>query len=141
MILLLAADDTEAAARVWRAARGLGLDAGALGPAEAARLVRVAGGRVEFWHPLVRSAVYRAATFAERRAVHLALADALDGVGEADRRAWHRAAAAVGPDEAVAAELQRSAGRARARGGYAAAAAALERAAELTGRSRRGPSG
>jgi hypothetical protein len=81
MLLLAAADDTGEAATVWRAARGLGLDAGALGPAEAARLVRVAGGRVEFRHPLVRSAIYRAATFAERRAAHLALAGALDDVG------------------------------------------------------------
>jgi len=132
MLLLAAADDTGEAATVWRAAGGLGLDAGALGPAEAARLVRVRGARVEFRHPLVRSAVYRAATFAERRAVHLALAGALEGAGQADRRAWHRAAAAAGPDEAAAAELERSAGRARARGGHAAAAAALERAAELT---------
>jgi DNA-binding CsgD family transcriptional regulator len=133
MLLLAAADDTGEAATVLRAAGGLGLDAGALGPAEAARLIRAEGGRVEFWHPLVRSAIYRAATFAERRAAHLALADALDGPGQADRRAWHRAAAAVGPDDAVAGELERSAGRAQARGGYATAAAALERAAELTG--------
>src|SRR5262245_27575109 len=133
MLLLLAADDTEEAATVLRAAHGLGLDAGALGPAEAGRLVRAEGARIEFRHPLVRSAIYRAATFAERRAVHLALAGALDGAGQADRRAWHRAAAAVGPDEPAAAELERSAGRARARGGHAATAAALERAAELTG--------
>jgi hypothetical protein len=133
MLLLVAADDTGEAATVLRAARGLELDADALGPAEASRLVRVGGASVEFRHPLVRSAVYRAATFAERRTVHLALADALDGVGQADRRAWHRAAAAVSLDEPVAAELERSADRARARGGYAAAAAALERAAELTG--------
>src|SRR5262249_60203514 len=86
MLLVAGADDTGEAATVWRAASGLGLDAGALGPAEAARLVRVRGARVEFRHPLVRSAVYRAATFAERRAVHLALAAALDGAGQADRR-------------------------------------------------------
>src|SRR5262245_59565484 len=133
MLLLAAADDTGEAATVLRAAQAWGLDAGALGRAEADRLIRVQGARVEFRHPLVRSAVYRAATFAERRAVHLALADALDGAGQADRRAWHRAAAAVGPDEPTAAELERSAGRARARGGHAATAAALERAAELTG--------
>jgi len=133
MLLLAAADDTGEAATAWRAARSLGLDTGALGPAEAGRLVRVAGGRVEFRHPLVRSAIYRAATFAERRAAHLALAGALDEVGQADRRAWHRAAAAIAPDDVVAGELERSAGRALARGGHAAAAAALERAAELTG--------
>src|SRR5215813_6181720 len=133
MLLLIAADDTGEVATVLRAAHGLGLDAGALGPAEAARLVRTEIARVEFRHPLIRSAIYRAATFAERRAVHLALAGALEGVGQADRRAWHRAAAAVAPDDVVAGELERSAGRARARGGHAAAAAALERAAELTG--------
>src|SRR5215472_6069180 len=133
MLLLIAADDTGEVATVLRAAHGLGLDAGALGPAEAARLVRTEIARVEFRHPLIRSAIYRSATFAERRAVHLALAGALDGAGQADRRAWHRAAAAVAPDDVVAGELERSAGRARARGGHAAAAAALERAAELTG--------
>src|SRR5215475_1264061 len=126
-------DPLPVGAGVERAAHRLGLDAAAVGPAEAARLLRAEGARVEFRHPLVRSAVYRAATFAERRAVHLALAGALDEAGQADRRAWHRAAAAVAPDDVVAGELERSAGRARARGGYAAAAAALERAAELTG--------
>jgi len=132
-LLVVAADDTGEMATVVRAGERLGLEARALGPAEAAGLVGLAGGRVEFRHPLVRSAVYRTAGFAERRAVHLALADALDGAEDADRRAWHRAAAAVGPDEPVAAELERTAERARARSGYAAAAAALERAAELTG--------
>ena len=132
MLVLAAADDTGEAATVLRAAQARGLDAGALGPAEGARLVRVQGARIEFRHPLVRSAVYRAATFAERRAAHLALAGALDDVEQADRRAWHQAAAAIGPDEPAADELERSAERARARGGHAAAAAALERAAELT---------
>jgi AAA ATPase domain len=132
-LLVVAADDTGEVATALRAGRLLELDGLALGPAEAAGLVRVAGGRVEFRHPLVRSAVYRNAGFAERRAVHLALAESMDGADDADRRAWHRAAVAVGPDEPVAAELERSAERAQARGGYAAAAAALERAAELTG--------
>ncbi|MCX5345028.1 ATP-binding protein [Streptomyces atratus] len=99
-------------------------------PAEQAGLVRVEGGQVRLRHPLVRSAVYQAASFAERREAHLALAAAL--AHEPDRRAWHLAAAAPGPDEQVAGALAESAERSRHRGGHAAAAAALERAAELT---------
>ena len=100
-------------------------------PAADAGLLAI-GERVVFRHPLVRSAVYRAAPAADRRAAHQALADATDPQADPDRRAWHRAQATAGPDEDVAAELEHSAGRAEARGGLAAAAAFLERSAALT---------
>jgi DNA-binding CsgD family transcriptional regulator len=131
LMLVAAAEPAGEPGLVWRAAERLGIGAGAVAAAADAGLLMI-GERVMFRHPLVRSTVYRAASAAERRAAHQALADATDPQADPDRRAWHRAQATLGPDEEVAAELERSAGRAQARGGLAAAAAFLERAAALT---------
>src|SRR5262245_2960639 len=132
LLLAAAADDSGDLGVVLEAAGALGVVASDLGPAEGAGLVRVADGTVRFRHPLVRAAVYQGAPLGRRLAVHRALADALRGPESADRRAWHLAAAATGPDEQVAGELERTAAKATARGGYAAAAAAYERAVQLS---------
>jgi DNA-binding CsgD family transcriptional regulator len=131
LLVVAAADPVGEAALVWRAAGRMGLRPEAGEAAARAGLVEFAA-QVRFRHPLVRSAVYRASTAAERRRAHEALAQATDPDVDPDRRAWHRAGAAAAPDEEVAAELERSAGRAQARGGRAAAAAFFEQAAKLT---------
>ena len=131
LLLVAAAEPYGDLSLVWRAAGRLGIGAAAATPALDAGLVEF-GARVRFRHPLARSAAYRAASVRDRQAVHAVLAEVTDPAAEPDRRAWHRAKAAAGPDEEVAAELEHSAGRAQARGGLAAAAAFLERSVLLT---------
>ncbi|TCC59700.1 LuxR family transcriptional regulator [Kribbella pittospori] len=131
LLLVAAVEPTGDAALVRRAAQRLGIAVDTVDPAEFAGLVRF-DERIIFRHPLVRSAIHREATPEERWEAHRALADVTDPGRDADRRVWHLAHAASGPDDTVAAELEQSAGRAQARGGLAAAAAFLERAAQLT---------
>jgi DNA-binding CsgD family transcriptional regulator len=131
LLLTAAAEPVGDIPLLWRAAQRLGIGTDAAAEAETAGLIELHD-RVRFRHPLARSAVYRSATPPQRRQVHQALADATDPDLDPDRRAWHRACAAPGPDEAIAAELEHSADRAVALGGQAAAAAFLETAAALT---------
>jgi DNA-binding CsgD family transcriptional regulator len=131
LLLLAAADPSGDPALVWRAAALLGIGTDAAVPATEAGLAEF-GTRLLFRHPLARSAAYQAASAQARQEAHRALATATDPRLDPDRRAWHRAQAAPGPDEDVAAELERSASRARSRGGLTAAAAFLERSAMLT---------
>jgi DNA-binding CsgD family transcriptional regulator len=131
LLLVAAAEPVQDSVLVWQAASQLGVAAEAAAPAAAAGLIE-AGGQVRFCHPMARSAAYRAASPAERQRAHRALAQATDPAIDPDRRAWHRAHAAAGLDEDVAAELERATGQARARGGLAAAAAFRARGAELT---------
>ena len=130
-LVIAAASESGEREALLRAIRTVGLDPGALDDAEAAGLISLADDRVEFAHPLLRAAIYHDATAASRRAAHRALADTL-GVAGTDRRAWHLAAAAPPRDREAAAALEAAAREARLRGGHAEAAAAFERASELT---------
>jgi DNA-binding CsgD family transcriptional regulator len=140
LLLFAAAEGSGELVTILRAAATAGLGTDALRPAEEEGLVAVVDGRLDFRHPLVRSAVYQGATFSERQTVHTAFAETLDR-SNLDRRAWHRAATAAGVDDEIADELEAVADRASQRGGHAAAAAAFEKAAGLspddTNRTRR----
>ena len=135
LVLAAAAEPLGDPVLLHRAAATLGIEMAVVHPATDVGLLKV-GGRVEFAHPLIRSAAYRSAAASDRHRVHGALAEATDGDSDPDRRAWHVAAAAVGPDEQAALELERSALRAQSRGGLAAAAAFLQRAVVADRRSR-----
>ena len=136
LLLVAAAEDSGELATVLSAAAQLGAASQALDAAEREGLARVRGDQLEFHHPLVRSAVYHTAPLSRRHIVHRALASVLNDESEADRRAWHHAAATVGHDPAVAKELDQAAQRARKRSGFAAASLAFERAAALTSNER-----
>jgi hypothetical protein len=130
LLLLAASADANEVRPLLRAGEAMGIHADALRAAERAGLLAIHAGEFVFRHPLLRSVVYQSASFDERRAAHLALAEVL--AADPERRAWHLAAVAVQPDELIAEQLQATAERSRLRGGYAAAARALERAAELS---------
>ena len=131
LLLIAAADATGDPTLLWRAAQSVGLGHDAAEPARAEQLLEIGSG-VRFRHPLMRAAAYAAGSAEQRRAAHRALAEAIDPEADPDRRVWHLAAAATGPDESVAAELERSAERAQARAGVAGAAAFLQRSVALT---------
>jgi DNA-binding CsgD family transcriptional regulator len=131
LLLTAAADPTGDPQLLWQAGAQLGFTAGAATAAEARHLLTIRD-TVRFRHPLIRSAVYYGASFAERQRVHAALGAATDPAHHLEQRAWHLAMAATGPDETVAAELERAGERARQRGGWTAAAASFQRAAALT---------
>jgi DNA-binding CsgD family transcriptional regulator len=131
LLLIAATDPVGDPLLLWRAAERFAVGAAAADEVRTQRLL-VIDDRVTFRHPLVRSAIYRSSASGERRAVHKALAEATDRESDPDRRAWHLGAATAEPDEEVASELEHSAGRALARGGFAAAAAFLQRAVALT---------
>lgn len=131
LLLIAAADATGDPTLMWRAARTLGVGHDAAEPARAEQLLEIGSG-VRFRHPLIRAAAYAAGSDEGRRAAHRALAEVVDAEADPDRRVWHLAASATGPDEAVAAELERSAERAQARAGVAGAAAFLQRSVALT---------
>jgi DNA-binding CsgD family transcriptional regulator len=136
LLLLAAADPTADPPLLWRAAGGLGIPRSAAIPAESEQLIEI-GFDVRFHHPLVRAAAYAAGTAEDRCAAHAALAKATDGRVDPERHVWHLALAATGPDEAVASDLEATAEAAQARAGLAAAAAFLERSAQLTAEPRR----
>ena len=131
LAVVAAAESTGDASLVWRAAELLRIEHDAVIPAAAAGLLDIST-RVNFRHPLARSAAYRGASPADRQRAHRALAQVINADFDPARRAWHRAYSSAGPDDEIAAELERSASLAQARGGLAAAAAFLEKSVELT---------